>query len=199
MCIRDREEIKRIEKLTFGEDQQYLKTIQQFFLICLWCGFRFSTAISLLPSDIKQTKEGLIVEKLKIAKTNKRLFLPLYLLGVKNENGLTKSEQLVKDLLEQRSLEAGGQLVEFKALPFFGFTLQYYNRALKVLAKLAGIKKHCSSHICRRSFASLMVNEFGVPLSLVKKMMQHDDIRTCLLYTSPSPRDATLSRMPSSA
>ena len=25
------------------------------------------------------------------------------------------------------------------------------------------------------------------------------DLRTCLLYTSPSPRDATLSRMPSSA
>ena len=25
------------------------------------------------------------------------------------------------------------------------------------------------------------------------------EIRTCLLYTSPSPRDATLSRMPSSA
>ena len=26
-----------------------------------------------------------------------------------------------------------------------------------------------------------------------------DDIKGCLLYTSPSPRDATLSRMPSSA
>ena len=27
----------------------------------------------------------------------------------------------------------------------------------------------------------------------------HSDKATCLLYTSPSPRDATLSRMPSSA
>ena len=27
----------------------------------------------------------------------------------------------------------------------------------------------------------------------------HSDSPTCLLYTSPSPRDATLSRMPSSA
>ena len=26
-----------------------------------------------------------------------------------------------------------------------------------------------------------------------------DDLKACLLYTSPSPRDATLSRMPSSA
>ena len=28
---------------------------------------------------------------------------------------------------------------------------------------------------------------------------QVDDFNSCLLYTSPSPRDATLSRMPSSA
>ena len=27
----------------------------------------------------------------------------------------------------------------------------------------------------------------------------HEEAKTCLLYTSPSPRDATLSRMPSSA
>ena len=30
-------------------------------------------------------------------------------------------------------------------------------------------------------------------------MMGGNDMVTCLLYTSPSPRDATLSRMPSSA
>ena len=37
---------------------------------------------------------------------------------------------------------------------------------------------HCSAPVCNTSRHSLM---------------------TCLLYTSPSPRDATLSRMPSSA
>ena len=30
-------------------------------------------------------------------------------------------------------------------------------------------------------------------------LSETDDTITCLLYTSPSPRDATLSRMPSSA
>ena len=30
-------------------------------------------------------------------------------------------------------------------------------------------------------------------------IQQHGPPRACLLYTSPSPRDATLSRMPSSA
>ena len=37
-----------------------------------------------------------------------------------------------------------------------------------------------------------LTREAGVPLII-------DEMITCLLYTSPSPRDATLSRMPSSA
>ena len=37
-------------------------------------------------------------------------------------------------------------------------------------------------------------------LELAKKVVEGDkQIDACLLYTSPSPRDATLSRMPSSA
>ena len=37
----------------------------------------------------------------------------------------------------------------------------------------------------------------GTDSSKVGQMI--DDIRTCLLYTSPSPRDLVISRMPSSA
>ena len=33
----------------------------------------------------------------------------------------------------------------------------------------------------------------------VKIVESYEEVQTCLLYTSPSPRDATLSRMPSSA
>ena len=41
----------------------------------------------------------------------------------------------------------------------------------------------------------------AVVISKKNKVFKSDSIRldTCLLYTSPSPRDATLSRMPSSA
>ena len=33
----------------------------------------------------------------------------------------------------------------------------------------------------------------------IEKRIANQELETCLLYTSPSPRDATLSRMPSSA
>ena len=39
----------------------------------------------------------------------------------------------------------------------------------------------------------------GVPHALVYKPGTYLNFKICLLYTSPSPRDATLSRMPSSA
>ena len=39
----------------------------------------------------------------------------------------------------------------------------------------------------------------GVAVSFPVSLNPNDEVDTCLLYTSPSPRDATLSRMPSSA
>ena len=45
------------------------------------------------------------------------------------------------------------------------------------------------------------IHDLNSPIikNLVKKCKEELDQYSCLLYTSPSPRDATLSRMPSSA
>ena len=59
---------------------------------------------------------------------------------------------------------------------------------LGVLAVLFGI---LSSFFTVDQTQQALVLQFGEPKRLVNK--------PCLLYTSPSPRDATLSRMPSSA
>ena len=42
-------------------------------------------------------------------------------------------------------------------------------------------------------------NSENIPESSIKIQLVDANYKTCLLYTSPSPRDATLSRMPSSA
>ena len=41
--------------------------------------------------------------------------------------------------------------------------------------------------------------ELGIVVNVGEKLLSFEHAYTCLLYTSPSPRDATLSRMPSSA
>ena len=52
---------------------------------------------------------------------------------------------------------------------------------------------------------SIVVIKTNTPIVLYRQIMEESEdsyeetVCTCLLYTSPSPRDATLSRMPSSA
>jgi site-specific recombinase XerD len=60
-------------------------------------------------------------------------------------------------------------------------TEQYYNRELKELARLAGIKKNVSSHVGRRTFATALA-AFGVPPLVIKKLMNHSNIETTMLY-----------------
>ena len=57
------------------------------------------------------------------------------------------------------------------------------------------------ARLSNRKIASQLGFTEGTIRSRVKRLEDENYIRftACLLYTSPSPRDATLSRMPSSA
>ena len=50
-----------------------------------------------------------------------------------------------------------------------------------------------------KQLADLTSNRIGIQTLKGISMIDIKDVVSCLLYTSPSPRDATLSRMPSSA
>ena len=72
---------------------------------------------------------------------------------------------------------------------------------LWVITKLTGSKGHISVQIYqkwskRRLFGQKMMSYVENMVKYDKKFFQH---YLCLLYTSPSPRDRTRSRMPSSA
>ena len=56
-----------------------------------------------------------------------------------------------------------------------------------------GGNKNIPPHIVGDNFLKYVNMEGRVVIDLMK------EVQNCLLYTSPSPRDATLSRMPSSA
>ena len=48
-------------------------------------------------------------------------------------------------------------------------------------------------------FCTMALADMGADVIKLERVGSGDSSRSCLLYTSPSPRDATLSRMPSSA
>ena len=70
--------------------------------------------------------------------------------------------------------------------------------ALEILKKLNGKKHDLISSVCISKNGSMIWN-YTDKAELTMKEMSDGDLKYCLLYTSPSPRDATLSRMPSSA
>ena len=97
------------------------------------------------------------------------------------------------------------------------------NKIVEKWSTISGLGKKISPHTFRHSFATHLI-EGGADIRFVQHMLGHSDIittqiythldkatlkneynhyhprsKTCLLYTSPSPRDRTRSRMPSSA
>ena len=88
------------------------------------------------------------------------------------------------------------------------YTINFFGSLSK--KESSSLKSILEDHVDhRREFSAseknMLINIVGFGESRVEDSMvpRADiiavDIKTCLLYTSPSPRDATLSRMPSSA
>ena len=73
------------------------------------------------------------------------------------------------------------------------------------MAKSKEQKNHAPKDLGRRErqIMELVYQLEEASVAQVREAMpdppSYSSVRTCLLYTSPSPRDATLSRMPSSA
>ena len=68
--------------------------------------------------------------------------------------------------------------------------------------RLSKLFRHIEVKACadlNMEIAQTQAKEFGLEALSVEDLISHSELDICLLYTSPSPRDATLSRMPSSA
>ena len=80
-----------------------------------------------------------------------------------------------------------------------------FNEAVKYLGKYPATKKKIEEHLHKKVMNKKTYQRAIFPNDISKKDLisgivdKLDELKICLLYTSPSPRDATLSRMPSSA
>eukprot|EP00657_Telonema_sp_P-1_P008046 TRINITY_DN28578_c0_g1_i1.p2 TRINITY_DN28578_c0_g1~~TRINITY_DN28578_c0_g1_i1.p2 ORF type:complete len:105 (-),score=63.01 TRINITY_DN28578_c0_g1_i1:97-411(-) len=78
----------------------------------------------------------------------------------------------------------------------------YINRTLKDITKdksLSGKSMLVVNSFINDIFERIAVQAASLTRANKKKTLGSSEMQTCLLYTSPSPRDRTRSRMPSSA
>ena len=63
---------------------------------------------------------------------------------------------------------------------------QKYYKNLKIIAEVAGIKKHLTTHTARHTFATTVALEHDVPMETVSRLLGHRSIRTTQIYAKVS-------------
>ena len=78
-------------------------------------------------------------------------------------------------------------------------TINQVNKCISILKSKPKIKRSMWSRRAQEYEAKISSGKIYELAEVVRDLNKGDDLMICLLYTSPSPRDRSLSRMPSSA
>lgn len=159
------DDLQKLEILNFdSEEQEHLARIRDIYLFGAYTGLRFNDICRITPKHIEQTSKGLNLT-IKAEKTAKNITLPLYNL-FRSDGTQSKPEAIL--------LKYAAPLLEYddlKDIQFFNISNQYFNRSLKEIAQLAGIKKRITAHSARRTFATIMATKVKAPV--LQRLLQH--------------------------
>jgi integrase/recombinase XerD len=126
-------------------------------------GLRISEALNTKISDIE---DGWV--KVEMAKGEKQRMVPVAEIALKALN-----EYLHKRPCNEEIIFVNKNCKKLSRISAFNITKKYLN---------------VSPHVLRHSFATSLVLG-GADLRVVQELLGHASLNTCLLYTSPSPRD----------
>lgn len=135
---------------------------KQTFMFCCFTGLRHSDMLALRWKDIQKTDDGLVIHVPSMQKTKKPVIVPL-------------GEQALKWMPKQG--DAANTDKVFSNAP----TLGCANRALKHMAKNAGITKLVTFHTSRHTFATLTITA-GADIFTTSKLLGHTNVHTTEIY-----------------
>ena len=140
-----------------------------------------------LKKNIKKPKDGFASIKVAILGDTSTQLLNTAIAGFGVEKKVAyKIYEADYDMIEQEVFNTTSELYQFE--PEIVILAPSTEKLLLKFQKTQQDK--------RRDLANEQIEKFNNLYSILE---EHLKCKVCLLYTSPSPRDATLSRMPSSA
>jgi len=173
-------ELQRLEELELPADCPLDRT-RLLFLLSSYCGLRYSDLVQLAPCHLEETREGMVV-RMRMKKTEDLIYLPLWGLFRRPGEPMSRPEAILRAAMAKRGRAMDKEA--FREIPFFKIRNQNYNRNLKRLAQRAGITKHLTTHVARRTFATLMASKVSVPT--LQRLLGHRQIETTMLYVNLS-------------
>ncbi len=154
-------ELESLEKHSLGNNTS-LERVRDIFLFSVYTGLRHSDASSLTQNNIEvQGKEYWICYTQQ--KTGDYNRIPMLKRAIEIYNKY-KAERLVTGFVLPR------------------LSNQKLNAYLKVVAELAGIKKHLSHHVARHTAATTIFMQNGISLETTGKLLGHRSIKSTQIY-----------------
>ncbi|WP_299179461.1 site-specific integrase [uncultured Chryseobacterium sp.] len=157
----EEDEVLKIKK--YRPTSKTLKVVKDMFLLSCYTGLRYSDLFSLKISDLDWERK--IISK-QMLKTKHTIDIPL--------------NSQIRGLLVRYL--TGNKKAEDKVFP--EVDNQVGNRLLKDIARECKITKNLTFHVGRHTFASFLINDKNVSLSLVSKLLGHRRIANTMVYAN---------------
>ena len=148
-------EIKAIEDEVFIPE--LMQTVRDMFVLCIYTGLAFKDLSLLCSEDVVIGVDGRNWLRLERSKSDGKTRLPI----------LEKAQAIID--------KYGIDDLPTK-------TIKCHNEYLKHIQKACKITKTLSTHIARKTFCVMALNEWNVPLETVSVMAGHADTKTTMMY-----------------
>ncbi len=152
------EELNRLAKTETGSP-----VTKQAFMFCCFTGLRHSDMKAIKWGNIKETADGLMLHVASMQKTKQSVVVPL--------------SKKALEWLPERPADCKAGTKVFANVP----TLGCANRALKHMAKRAGINKTISFHCSRHTFATMTLTAGG-DLYTTSRLLGYTNIHSTEIY-----------------
>lgn len=148
------EELRRICDLELTDKQ--LRKVRDQFVFCCYTGLAWADLDTFDYDEHTVIRKGITYIDGERLKTGSKFFTPIFPPAMK--------------VLKEYDYH-------FSVPP-----VQSFNRSLKIIAEIAGVKKHVTSHIARHTFATTVILENEVPIEALAKMLGHKRIQVTQIY-----------------
>lgn len=148
-------ELKKVEKHKFKTER--INNVKLLFVFCCYTGLAFKEMSLLKKGDIIIGHDNNLWIVIKRSKTLREYKIPL----------LPKAREIITHFDDTNS-----------DFCFPNISNQKFNEYLKEIADVVGLQKTLTHHIARKTFASTVLLNNGVPMEVVSELLGHSKITT---------------------
>ncbi len=157
------EELKGLMKAKFSRIA--LEEARDCYIAMCFTGYAYRDAYLLSPENIQVMEDGERWFVKNREKTSSKENVPI----------LPVVEKIIEKYKDHPYCKAYNQVFPIH-------TNQKFNSYLKVIAKVACINKHLTTHTARHTFATTVTLTNGMPIETVSALLGHSSIRTTQIY-----------------